>query len=147
MAMPPAPAPSAPSAGQGTLQPCPAWDVVLSLFATQTAYSVRQTPEFQLDVVSTASSTCTFNVGAGHVVLRIAAGSQLVWTSAHCAEGQASQQIPLYRGVPAVVPIAWDELHPPAGCPVPGAAVSRGRYTATASDASLTSNTLAFRIT
>ncbi len=126
--------------------PCPRHDVVLSLFSSQASYSVRQTPAFEVDVVSTASQTCTFDIGARHVLLQVSAGASLVWTSADCAEGEASLVTKLYRGVPTVVPIAWNGQRSSRGCPVPGRAAPAGSYTAVATDGPLASNPLTFRI-
>lgn len=128
------------------LRACPVRDVVLSLFSSQASYTVRQTPAFEVDVVSTASQTCTFDIGARHVLLRITAGSRHVWTSADCAEGQASLVTKLYRGIPTVVPIAWNGQRSSPGCPVPGAPAPAGSYTALATDGPLRSNPLTFRI-
>ena len=137
------PAAGKPAANYG-LQPCPAGDVVLSLFSSQASYSLRETPQFEVDVVSTASRSCAFNIGASHVLLQVSAGGKLIWTSADCAEGQASLVTTLHRGVPTVVPITWDGQHSSPGCPVPGAAAPAGTYSATARDGSLASNALTF---
>ncbi len=128
------------------LRPCAAHEVVLSLFSSQASYTVRQTPAFEVDVVSTAGQTCTFDIGASHVLLRISAGSQLIWTSKDCAEGEASLVTKLYRGIPTVVPIAWNGQRSSPGCPVPGAPAAAGSYTAVATDGSLASSPLTFRI-
>jgi hypothetical protein len=144
----PTPSPSArarPSAMTGLL-PCPAGSVVLSLFSSQTTYSSKQAPEFNVDVVSTASQACTFDIGSRHVVLRISAGSLPVWSSGDCAEGEASLVTELRRGIPTVVPIGWNGQHSTPGCPVPGSPAARGNYTAVASDGQLRSNPLAFHI-
>jgi hypothetical protein len=139
---------SAPSGSQGGgIQPCPAGDVVLSLFSSQASYSTTQTPEFEVDVVSTAGRTCTFDIGAAHVLLQISGRSGPVWTSAQCAEGQASLVTRLHRGVPTIVPIAWNDQRSSPGCPVPGATAPAGTYTAMATDqAAQGSNVLSFRI-
>jgi len=134
------------AASHGTESACPNDEVVLSVFVNQASYSVRQTPVFQVDVVSTASSPCTLDIGAKHVLLKISAGSRRIWTSADCAEGDASVLTRLRRGVPVVVAIAWNEEHSSRGCPVPGAAAKAGTYTAVAIDGSNTSNVLRFRI-
>lgn len=134
------------SSGHYGPHPCAPYSVVLSLFSSQASYSLRQTPQFEVDVVSTQSRSCTFDIGAQHVLVRISAGSQLVWTSADCAEGQASLVTRLRRGVPTVVPIAWDGQHSSPGCPVPGVRAAAGTYTATASDSTGASNPIAFRI-
>jgi hypothetical protein len=139
--------PARPAAARtAALQPCPAADVVLSLFSSQASYSVRQTPEFEVDVVSTASQTCTFDIGARHLWLQVKTGAVRVWTSADCAEGQASLVTALHRGVPTVVAIGWNGQISSPGCPVPGAAAGHGSYTAVASDGSGVSNPLVFRI-
>ncbi len=154
----PKPTPSATQASQhpvvhkkttakGGLRPCPAGDVVLSLFSSQGSYATGQTPQFQIDVVSTAADSCTFDIGARHVVLQISQGKNLVWTSAQCAEGTASLIVTLHRGVPTIVPMTWDGRRSSAGCPVPGAAAKKGSYTAQAVDGSLRSNSIAFRLT
>jgi hypothetical protein len=142
----PGPSSSPGSATGGALGPCPSGDVVLSLFSSQASYSLRQSPEFEVDVVSTAPSTCTFDIGARHVWLKVMTGSVLVWSSADCAEGQASLVTELHRGVPTVVPIGWDGKISGPGCPGPGATAARGSYTAVASDGPHTSNPLSFRI-
>jgi hypothetical protein len=125
---------------------CPAGAVVLSLFSSQPSYSTSQTPQFAIDVVSTASQACMFDIGSRHVVLRILSGTLPVWSSGQCAEGDASLVTELHRGVPTVVSIGWDGEHSTPGCPVPGAAAASGNYTAVAADGSLRSNTLSFRI-
>lgn len=133
-------------AGATGTRPCPAGDVVLSLFSSQAAYSLRQAPEFEVDVVSTASRSCTFNIGARHLWVQITAGSLRVWSSDECAEGQASLVTELQRGVPTVVPIGWDGQISSQGCPGPGTMAPAGTYTAVASDSTSSSNALAFRI-
>jgi len=128
------------------LRPCPAADVVLSVVSSQGSYTVRQSPEFQVNVVSVASQTCTFNIGAKHVWLQISAGPVRIWSSAECAEGEASVPTPLRRGVPTVVPIGWNGQISGPGCPGPGTRAAAGSYTAKASDGSASSNSLVFRI-
>jgi hypothetical protein len=132
--------------GAGGMRPCPPNDVVLSLFSSQAAYSLRQAPEFEVDVVSTAGRSCTFNIGARHLWVQITAGSLRVWSSDECAEGEASLVTELQRGVPTVVPIGWDGQISSQGCPGPGTMAPAGVYTAVASDSTSSSNTLAFRI-
>lgn len=128
------------------LLPCPAGAVVLSLFSSQSSYSTKQTPEFDVDVVSTAAHACAFDIGSAHVMLRISAGALTVWSSGQCAEGEASLVTELRRGVPTVVSIGWDGQHSTPGCPVPGAPAGSGDYTAVARDGSLRSNLLPFHI-
>jgi hypothetical protein len=132
--------------GVAAPRPCPASSVVLSVDSSQGSYSVRQSPEFAVNVVSVASQTCTFNIGAKHVWLQISAGPVRIWSSAECAEGEASAVTQLRRGVPTVVPIGWNGQISGPGCPGPGTRAAAGSYTAMASDGSASSNTLVFRI-
>jgi len=125
---------------------CPVGDVAVTLAATRPSYSVWQQPAFAVDVVSSASYPCSFDIGAGHVFLQISAGPAQVWTSADCAEGLASQSATLRRSVPAVVPMTWDEQYSSQGCPVPGRAAPPGSYTARATDGSAISSSVAFTI-
>jgi hypothetical protein len=145
----PSPGPSAshhPAAGQRGLKTCARSDVVLSVFSAQANYSARQTPEFTIDVVSTAPKTCTFNIGASRLVLQITQGNKKIWTSADCAEGRAQLNSRLRRGVPTTVPITWDGQRSAPGCPVPGTAAKPGTYTATATDGHLSSTSVQFRL-
>jgi hypothetical protein len=112
----------------------------------QASYSVRQSPEFEVSVVSVADQTCTFDIGARHVWLQIAAGPVRIWSSAECAEGQASLVTQLRRGVPTVVPIGWNGQISGPGCPGPSTRAAAGSYTAVASDGQRSSNSLVFRI-
>jgi hypothetical protein len=130
----------------GTPGPCPASDIVLSIFSSQATYAPEQSPEFEVDVVSVDSQACTFNIGARHVWLQVMASRIHIWSSAECAEGEASMVTTLKRGVPTVVPIGWDGQMSGPGCPGPGTKVAAGSYTAFASDGSGTSSSLPFRL-
>jgi len=132
--------------GRAAQPSCPAATVVLTVFTSQGIYSAWQQPQFVVGVVSTASYACAFDIGAGHVQLRIAAGSAQIWTSVQCAEGQASQLVTLHRGVPTVVTMTWDEQYSAPGCPRPGRPAPAGSYSATASDGSSGSNSVGFRL-
>jgi hypothetical protein len=153
----PSPSPSGPG-GMLTPQPhqfrppalrglplCARGSVVLSLFSSQARYSTRHAPEFDIDVVSTASRPCRFDIGSRYVLLKIYAGRSRIWSSADCAEGQASLVTELRRGVPTVLVVTWDGRQSAPGCPVPGTAAASGNYTAVASDGALHSNSLPFR--
>jgi hypothetical protein len=132
--------------GTAALRPCPPADIVLSVFSSQASYSVRQSPEFEVNVVSVASQPCSLNIGARHVWLQISAGPVRIWSSAECAEGEASLVADLHRGVPTVLPIGWNGQISGPGCPGPGTRAATGSYTAVAADGSTTSNSLVFRM-
>ncbi len=133
-------------AAAGRVRACPSGAVVLSVFASQSAYAGAQLPQFTVDVVGTARSTCIFDVGARHVVLVIRSGSRPVWSSADCAAGTGSLGSDLQRGVPTVIPISWNREASAPGCTTPATPAAAGTYTATAVDGALTSNTITFRL-
>ncbi len=137
---------SARRAAPAALPRCPVADIQLRLSASAPSYSLRQLPEFDVDVVSTVGYSCIFDVGARHVLLQISAGTALVWTSADCAEGLAVRLATLHRGVPDVVEMTWDDQYSSAGCPMPGRAAPSGTYTARATADSTVSNGVTFRI-
>lgn len=148
----PAPGRSAsPSPGPGiavtSAPPCVPGDVVISLSVTQASYGQGQPPEFDVDVVSTAAGTCSFNVGPRYLAVVVTAGKQRVWGSADCAAAPASLVTNLARGVPMVLPVLWDRQTSAPGCPATTAGpAAGGSYTATAADGGLTSNSVTFRL-
>jgi hypothetical protein len=131
---------------ESVLPSCPAADVTISLSASRLTYSVQQLPDFDVSVVSSAGYPCTFDIGAGRVVLQVSAGTAQVWTSAECAEGLAVQSATLHDGVPAVVSMTWDDQYSSAGCPVPGRVAPAGSYNARATVGGAASNVVTFRI-
>jgi hypothetical protein len=137
---------SARRAAPTVLPACPVADVQLRLAASQPSYSLQQIPEFDVDVVSAAGYSCTFDIGARHVLLQISAGTGQVWTSKDCAEGLATRLATLRHDVPDVVQMTWDDQYSSTGCPVPGRAAPAGSYTARATAGSATSNGVTFRI-
>jgi hypothetical protein len=137
---------SARRAAPAALPACPVADIQLRLTASQPSYSLQQLPEFDVDVVSAAGYSCTFDTGARHVLLQISAGTAQVWTSADCAEGLASRLVTLDRGVPDVLHMTWDDQYSTAGCPMPGRAAPSGSYTARVTADSAVSSGVTFRI-
>jgi hypothetical protein len=101
---------------------------------------------FDLNVVSTSATTCTFNVGAKYLTLVIRAGRTRIWGSADCVEGQGSLVTDLQRGVPTVLPVSWDRETSSPGCQIASAHVQAGTYTATVIAGSDVGNTETFRL-
>jgi hypothetical protein len=128
------------------LLPCQASAVVLSLFSSQASYSIRQSPEFEVNVVSVGGPPCTFDIGSRHVWVQIRTGNRTVWTSRDCAEGQASLVTVLHRGIPTVISIVWDGQASSSACPGPATRAIRGSYSAVAYDGAVASQALDFRI-
>ena len=127
-------------------RPCSPGDVVLSLLVSQPAYASPRLPQFSVDVVSTGSPTCTFNVGARYVALVIRFGSARVWGSADCPRGSGSLVVDLQRGVPATLPITWNRHTSSPGCTRPSRGMPAGLYSATVTDDRVDSNSVTFRL-
>ena len=123
---------------------CPHAALVLSLSSARYSYPAHATPQFGVDVVSTAPGRCTANLGAAHLHIVIKAGGRnQVWDSADCARA-AARPTTLTRGVPAAVRITWNRKTSAAGCRPPRRAARPGTYTATAHSGKLGSRTVIF---
>jgi len=125
---------------------CKPGDVVLSLVVGQDSYGQGQLPEFDVNVVSTATRTCGFNVGAKHLSLVVRAHGKRVWASAKCAAGHGTLTTNLARGVPVIVPVSWNRQTSALACQGTGQPAPAGRYTASASDGGVSSNPARFTI-
>jgi hypothetical protein len=125
---------------------CPASDIVISVFSSRSSYRRAQSPEFDVDVVSTARRTCAFNVGPKFLSLVVMAGRKRVWSSADCVQGRGSLMTNLARGVPTVLPITWDRRRSAPGCTATSGQVRSGSFAAFASDGSAASNSVTFRL-
>ena len=125
---------------------CSPGDVVLSLFVDQDSYGQGQLPEFDVNVVSTATRTCGFNVGAKHLSLVVRAHGKRVWASVKCATGHGTLTTNLARGVPVIVPVSWNRQTSALACQGTGQQAPAGRYTASASDGGVASNPVRFTI-
>ena len=98
-------------------------------------------------MVSTASRTCTLNVGTRYLTVLIESGGVRVWNSADCAgKSGASSVTKLKRGVPLQLRFSWDRRLSAPGCRLPRPAARPGAYTVTASDGRLHSHTLVFAL-
>ena len=125
---------------------CKPGDVVISLFVGQDSYGQGQLPEFDVNVVSTAATTCRFNVGAKRLSLVVRAHGKRVWASAECAAGHAALTTNLTRGVPVIVPVSWNRQTSALSCQGTGRQAPAGRYSASASDGGVASNRVRFTI-
>jgi hypothetical protein len=125
---------------------CKPGDVVLSLSIDQDSYGRGQLPEFDVDVVSTGTRTCGFNVGPKHLSLVVRAHGKRVWASVKCASGHGALTTNLARGVPVIVPVSWNRQTSVLACQGTGQQAPAGRYTASASDGGVASNPVRFTI-
>jgi hypothetical protein len=134
------------AAAPGGPPSCTPANVVISLFATGASYSKEQPAGFDVDVVSTAAGTCSFNVGPRYLALVVMAGQRRVWGSADCAPAPGSLVTYLARGVPVVLPFSWDLQTSSPGCAARAGQAGDGSYTATAAASGSTSNPVTFTL-
>lgn len=119
---------------------------MLSLFVDQDSYGEGQLPQFDVNVVSTATRTCGFNVGAKHLSLVVRTHGKRVWASVKCAAGHGTLTTNLARGVPVIVPVSWNRQTSALACWGTGQQAPAGRYTASASDGGAASSPVRFTI-
>jgi hypothetical protein len=136
------------AAGHGSILPafCGQRDIVLSVFAGQTQFGPKDSPTFELSIVSTQPAECTFNIGSAHLILVIKEGPATIWSSADCPTGTPSLDAALARGVPTVVTVTWNRKTSAPGCSTRTSRVPPGAYTATAQNGALTSQPIPIRL-
>ncbi|HEX9064322.1 MAG TPA: hypothetical protein VF843_04395, partial [Streptosporangiaceae bacterium] len=144
-----APRPTTTTSGFGGFKPafCSWHSIVLSLSATQVHFGPGQQPSFNLSVVSTQPTACSFNIGPSHFALVIKEGPARIWSSADCVNGSGNLVAALHRGVPTVVTIGWDRKTSAAGCTGSARTVPPGTYTGYAVDGSLVSGPVPIQLT
>jgi hypothetical protein len=125
---------------------CKAGNVVITLVVAQDSYGKGQLPQFDVDVVSTGTRTCGFNVGARHLSVVVRAHGKRLWASADCPAGRGGLTTDLVRGVPVIVPFSWDRQASTHACPAGAKQAPAGSYTATASDDGVGSNLVRFTL-
>jgi hypothetical protein len=125
---------------------CRAGNIVISLAVAQDSYGKGQMPEFDVDVVSTGTRTCGFNVGARRLSVVVRAHGKQLWASADCAAGRTKLTTDLARGVPVIVPVTWNRQTSARACQGDGAQAPAGSYTASASDGAAASNPVRFTL-
>ncbi|TDC87868.1 hypothetical protein E1285_19520 [Actinomadura sp. 7K507] len=85
--------------------PCEEKNLVYSMSAEGKTYSGSSSPEFRVTVVNTGSGSCQF--GPESLDVRITSGSDRIWSSAECRDGDPSKET-LKRGIPYVQTVTWD---------------------------------------
>jgi len=125
---------------------CKVGNIVISLVVAQDSYGKGQTSEFDVDVVSTGTRTCGFNVGARRLSVVVRAHGKQLWASADCAAGRTKLTTDLARGVPVIVPVFWNRQTSAGACQGDGRPAPAGSYTASASDGGAASNPVRFTL-
>ncbi len=85
--------------------PCDDEDLVVTMSAAGDTFAGSDRPEFRITVVNAGKGACTFDTGTLDV--RITSGSDRIWSSAKCREGDAAKKT-LRRGIPYVDDVTWN---------------------------------------
>lgn len=85
--------------------PCDDEDLVVTMSAAGDTFAGSDRPEFRITVVNAGKGACTFDTGSLDV--RITSGSDRIWSSAKCREGDAAKKT-LRRGIPYVDDVTWN---------------------------------------
>ncbi|TDC60640.1 hypothetical protein E1200_30125 [Actinomadura sp. GC306] len=85
--------------------PCDDKDLVFTLSTPKSTFNGSEHPDFRITVVNTGKASCAFDTGSLDV--RITSGSDDIWSSAKCREGNQPKKT-LKRGVPLVETITWN---------------------------------------
>jgi hypothetical protein len=125
---------------------CSSADTVISLTANGDDFGTTLRPEFTVTVVSTSGQTCAFNVGGRYLTVDVESGGVHEWGSADCYRGAGVKVDMLSRGVPVTEKITWNRELSSPGCHLAATPARAGAYTATASDAGVSSHTIVFTL-
>jgi hypothetical protein len=113
--------------------------MVLSLFTSRTAYYAGQYPAFQIDAVSTASRTCSFDISPHRLHVQVVSKGRVIWDSADCSRGEPNRSVQFRRGepnrsvqfrrgVPAEASVTWRRIVSLPGCVTVASSARPGSY-------------------
>jgi hypothetical protein len=140
---------AAAAAGTSGVEPgggCAPGAVVLSLFTSRTSYYAGQDPSFQVDAVSTASRTCSFDLSPHRLHVQVMSSGRIIWDSADCTRGEPNRSIQLRRGVPAEASATWRRTISLPGCVTVASSARPGSYQVQARDSSVVSPVRSFKL-
>ncbi|WP_432563155.1 RodZ family helix-turn-helix domain-containing protein [Kineococcus sp. SYSU DK003] len=118
----------------GSVGPCQASALSVTLTSNTTTYGPGATPRLVLTVENTSESTCSAEIGSAVRTFTVTdeAGSQ-VWSSEDCQSETASQVYDLEPGTSRSMAVTWSRQRSAAGCPDGQEMVGNGNYTVDAS--------------
>jgi hypothetical protein len=125
---------------------CAPGAVVLSLFTSRGSYYAGQYPSFQIDAVSTASRTCSFDLSPHRLHVQVMSSGRIIWDSADCTRGEPNRSIQLRRGVPAEASATWHRTISLPGCVIVASSARLGSYQVQATDSSVASPVRSFNL-
>ncbi len=126
---------------------CPAADLVLTATPSAPSYGTRDTPAFQIDVVSTGTTPCTLDTGPAALRLEVLHGSSVAYNSTACLHGAKRHMISLHRGVPVITSMSWTKHQTVTGCAKMVAAATNRTYSAVIQAGGAQSPRSSFRLT
>ena len=125
---------------------CSPSSVVLSLFSGSLTSPSGQNPQFDVNVVSTAPGTCTFDLSPAQFHLVVMSAGRVIWDSADCARGGGTQLRKLARGVPVQDYFTWNRAITLPGCVTLASSARPGSYQAQARTSAISSGTFSFKL-
>jgi hypothetical protein len=125
---------------------CAPGSMVLSLFTSRASYSAGQYPAFQIDAVSTASRTCSFDISPGRLHVQVMSKGRVIWDSADCSRGEPGRSVQFRRGVPAETSVTWRRIVSLPGCVTVASSARPGSYQVQARDSSVASPVRSFKL-
>jgi hypothetical protein len=120
--------------------------MVLSLFISRASYDAGQYPAFQIDAVSTASRTCSFDISPHRLHVQVMSKGRVIWDSADCGSSAPDRSIQFRRGVPAEASVTWHRIVSLPGCVTVASSARPGSYQVQARDSSVASPVRSFKL-
>jgi hypothetical protein len=126
----PSPSPSSSVASNGGVPDCAPADLTLTIAGSAPTFAGGATPTFTVTIVNSGPKPCLVDAGAAHEEIVVTSGADRVWSSADCAQSDASRVLLLARGGKDSQDVAWNLERSAPGCPAGQPAPKAGTYTA-----------------
>ncbi len=95
--------------------PCVGQDIITNPQVKGSAFAGRSTV-FDLVLTTRTTPACTFEVSADSVVVRLASGSDRIWSTQECRGAVAKQSVVVRKDVPVSVSVTWNGRRSDADC-------------------------------
>lgn len=121
------------AAPESAEDPCRPQDIVVSFDfeekkGEEQQYPAGVDPSFVVEVVNTAEQTCTVDVGPEALEMVVTSGQDSVYSTAHCREGETSDERRLDQGRTHRYVIDWDRERSFSDCRDTTSAAGSGWY-------------------
>lgn len=109
--------------------PCTDAEILLTPSTDPATPKAGQTTQMVLKIKNISSRTCSRDVGAGPQELRVARGTEVIWSSDYCQVGKGGSDVRTFGpGVEATFHVSWDGYPVAPGCVRGTAATPAGTY-------------------